>query len=748
MNNQSVSPSLPCTELLALQGDIPSQLVDGADTFLLRKLASSVEGRGSHWSRDASSHAAYTHSVAPNRSRLAHILGVRDERAPCSALELTATTERASLVGQGDGYEILTIRWPAFGDVCGEGLLLRPTGKPAVADVVAVPDADLLPEQIAGLVHGVAPASQYARRLAESGCRVVVPALIDRSECRNQISNREVICRAAYELGRHLVGYEIQKILAVVDWFQQDGSNAPVGIMGWGEGGLLAFYAAALDKRVDAVCVSGYFQPRESIWQEPAERNVFGLLEQFGDAEVATLIAPRTLIVEAAAGPIVEVPPGTGGASPGRLVTPDAHSVRDELDRAQALVAGLKPAPPLECVVSGDGTGAFGSDEALRILLESLVPGASPATEGSPPRGLCASEDPGDRRSRQFHELDRHNEWLMREGPKIRDDFFSDLDCASLETFEATIEPYRDYFANEVIGRFDESLLPFNARSRLAYDEPGWKGYEVVLDVFRDLIAYGVLLVPEDLEPGERRPVVVCQHGLESRLQDVLEGELEAYHDFAVKLCQRGFITFAPQNLYLFGDRFRLLQRKAIPLKKTLFSMIVPQHQQITEWLKGLPFVNPDRIAFYGISYGGKTAMRVPPLVSNYSLSICSADFNEWVWKNASSTSSYSYLFREEYEIFEFDLGSTFNYAEMSRLICPRPVMVERGHLDQVAPDEAVAYEYAKTRRHYDLLGLGDRTEMEVFVGGHEIHCQDTFAFLHKHLDWPDKSGTYPPPLV
>ena len=46
--------------------------------------------------------------------------------------------------------------------------------------------------------------------------------------------------------------------------------------------------------------------------------------------------------------------------------------------------------------------------------------------------------------------------------------------------------------------------------------------------------------------------------------------------------------------------------------------------------------------------------------------------------------------------MFEFDLGSTFNYAEMAGLIAPRPFMVERGHHDGVGPDEWVAYEYAK----------------------------------------------------
>ena len=223
-----------------------------------------------------------------------------------------------------------------------------------------------------------------------------------------------------------------------------------------------------------------------------------------------------------------------------------------------------------------------------------------------------------------------------------------------------------------------------------------------MLDVYPDVIAYGLLLLPRDLKPGERRPVVVCQHGLEGRPQDTIgKPGSQSYSAFAARLAERGFITFAPQNLYLFTDRFRTLQRKANPLKKTLFSIITPQHQQIVDWLKTLPNVDPQRIGFYGLSYGGKTAMRVPPLVTDYALSICSADFNDWVDKNASTSNPRSYMLTGEYEIFEFDLGSTFNYAEMAALIAPRPFMVERGHFDGVADDWTVASEYAKIRYLY-----------------------------------------------
>ena len=93
---------------------------------------------------------------------------------------------------------------------------------------------------------------------------------------------------------------------------------------------------------------------------------------------------------------------------------------------------------------------------------------------------------------------------------------------------------------------------------------------------------------------------------------------------------------------------------------------------------------------------------------------------------------------RGEYEIFEFDLGSTFNYAEMAALIAPRPFMVERGHFDGVAPNETVAYEFGKVLHLYEgKLKLQNRCEIEFFDGPHTVNGKGTFDFLHKHLNWP-----------
>jgi hypothetical protein len=342
------------------------------------------------------------------------------------------------------------------------------------------------------------------------------------------------------------------------------------------------------------------------------------------------------------------------------------------------------------------------------------------------------------RMARQVKQIEQDTQWLLEKSAGVRADFMKNLNFKTPDDYAKTSAEYRKIFYEQVIGKFDYPLLDPKPRTRLAYETDKFRGYEVVLDVFEDVFAYGILLVPNDLKEGEKRPVVVCQHGLEGRAQDLVTGKKDAYRDFAAKLTERGFITFAPQNPYIFTDRFRSLQRKANPLGKSLFSIITPQHQQIINWLKTLPNVDGNRIGFYGLSYGGKTAMRVPAILTDYCLSICSADFNEWVWKNASTTSNYSYVWSGEYEIFEFDLGSTFNYAEMAALIAPRPFMVERGHFDGVSSDEKVAHEFAKVRFLYEAkLGLKDMAQIEWFTGPHTINGKGTFEFLHKHLNWP-----------
>lgn len=699
--------TFPNTKPLTWQGDIASRLIDSCDVFLLNQIDLSIERRSQHWQRDFSSKSNYENSIEKNRTHFAEIIGLKEDRIPFSKPIVIKK------VGESKFFIISEVKWPIFGQVNSEGLLVTQNSGKITDGIVVIPDAGQTPEELMGISGNLPPEKQTARVYAEKGYQVLIPAVINRETKHKKITNREFLYRPAFELGRHIIGYEVQKVLAGIDWFTNQGIQN-IAVAGWGEGGLLAFYAGAVDTRIDQTFVSGYFGSRQNVWQEPADRNVFGLLEQYGDAEIASMIAPRHLSISTKKdGPNVIIQTGTE-SKPGRLIPPEIEEVEKEIERLNTMLSGLdwnvnrkRPEKP----------------KLLKIETFELP-------------------DSESRHDRLMTELDMHNQWLLTESPYVRTAFMSDLDTKSLDAFEKSVEPYRDYFEKEVIGKFDYSLLPPNARTRkIDVGNDKVTASEVVLDVFENVFAYGILIIPNDIKEGDKRPVVVCQHGLEGRPQSTIgEEKFKAYKAFATDLATKGCITFAPQNIYIFEDRFRTLQFKSNAIKKTLFSIIVPQHQQITDWLGSLEIVDKGRIAFYGLSYGGKSAMRIPPLVKNYCMSICSADFNDWVWKNASTRSRYSYTFTGEYEIFEWNLGSTFNYSEMAALIAPRPFMVERGHFDGVAPDERVAYEYAKVRHLYNaLLKIGDKTEIEWFDGPHTINGKGTYEFLDKHLGFKSK---------
>ncbi len=772
---------LPGTAPLEEAGDPAADMLAGMSRYLERELATITARRQARFQAgldklhqragappDPLRHdlflAGWETLTGAQRERLRYILGVTDRREP-PAMRFPAPAGTNALppaleLARGPGYRVFQVAWPVFRGVEGEGLLLAPDGPPK-ADVIALPDCDQTPEQLVGLAPGLPEEFRFAHRLAAFGCRVLVPVLIDRSDrfAGNpgvravRHSQRETLWRAGYEMGRTPAGYEVQKVLAAADWIEatRQGLAEPgdlgawlrlratapqglqsAGVIGYGEGGMIALYAAALDPRFRAAAVLGYFGPRERLHEEPIYRNAWSLLRDFGDAELARLVFPRSLYLEHGRYPEVRHTDEHGGA-PGRLTRPADGEVDREVERAR-----LDEAFP---TLISAGPEAVGSRATLVRFTRDLQPHGDglPEELPEPPRATAPLPDPAARQLRQYRQLLEDTQHLMREAEYARREFWKRADFRSLAGFTNSAAWYRDHFAREIVGLIPPASVPAQPRSRLLYETNGVRGYEVRLEVHPDLFARGILVLPAGLQAGERRPVVVCQHGLEGTPAEVADPRVDhpAYHRFAFRLAERGFVTFAPQNPYRGGTRFRQVLRQAQPLGLTLWSFIVRQHEVITDWLAAQAFVDPRRIAFYGLSYGGKTAMRVPVLVDRYCLSICSADFNEWIWKNVSARAPYSYLWTAEYDMPEFNLGNTFNYAELSWLICPRPFMVERGHDDGVAPDEWVAYEFARTRRHFVKLGLADRVAIEFFDGPHTIHGVGTFAFLHRHLGWP-----------
>lgn len=724
------------TAPLPLLEDRSAAMVAGINRFVSQLSVAATTSRPQRWA---------TGQTEDRRVRLRHLIGAQDARVTPVAMELVGTLDAPAIVAENSQVVIHRVRWPVHPGTFGEGLLMTPKAAPPIARLIFIPDPAQTPEQLLG----IEPGHQSRNVFLTSGCQILIPALVNRdtefsrSDTLDRaalVSHREWIYRQSFIMGRHLIGYEVQSIESAVDWMtSQSDSSLPISVLGFGEGGLIAFYAAALDTRIHSALVGGYFGPRETLWQEPIERNVQHLISEFGDAGVAALIAPRQLIIENAHFPDLPPPPvGSNGnsiAAPGQITAFTLEEVEAEATKARLLAN--HPSPWIQVFPKGDAKGMM----PLLFPPETLTALASrPRSQPDPLPQSDQSVVTNARQQRLVNQWSAHSQALVVSAEKHREtSFWKDLPLTTPENFSSAIVTQRDRFWSDVIGRLPDPSIPANPRSRFIQETEKVVLHELELDVWQDVTAWAWIALPKDLKPGEKRPVIVCQHGLEGLPEHCFETDPQvrahaAYKAFALRLAEQGFITVAPHNPYRGGHDFRVLQRKLNPIGLSLFSVIIGQHQRLLEWLKEQPFTDPDRTAFYGLSYGGKSAMRIPAVLPDYCLSICSGDFNEWIRKNMSTDMRMSYLFTHEYEIWEWDLAHTFNYAEMAALIAPRPFMVERGHNDGVAVDEWVAYEFAKAFRLFSKLGLADRCQIEYFDGPHTINGIGSYEFLHQHL--------------
>jgi dienelactone hydrolase len=108
----------------------------------------------------------------------------------------------------------------------------------------------------------------------------------------------------ASHLGGSALGMRVLDTKRLVDYLESrpDVDASRLGMMGISGGGMLTFFTTALDERVKACVVSGYFCTfRDSVLaMAHCQCNYVHGLGQFGEmSDIVGLIAPRPILVEA-----------------------------------------------------------------------------------------------------------------------------------------------------------------------------------------------------------------------------------------------------------------------------------------------------------------------------------------------------------------------------------------------------------------------------------------------------------------
>jgi dienelactone hydrolase len=695
--------------------------------FFTNQIASSPARRDKLWRPVFSSPAAYEASIAQRRSDLRRILGLTETKLGTAEVKVL----------QDDGalrVEDLTV--PIDGGLSARALLLIPHSEGPVPALISVPPENASREEFAGIVQGMTPA-RWLTALLERKVAVAIPVMTERTEdhtiCRQAggRDRRRVLWRAGFIVGRTLVGLEVQQVIGLRDYLasRRGIDSSRIGVVGIHQGGMTALYAGAVDPRLAAIASLDYFEQREHCWEEPVDRVIYGQLNEFGDAELAALIAPRPLL-------IVRTP---GGGIP-------PASVRAEFARAHRFYDGLRAASNLNLLEMPDGALELAASR-MALLLD-----ARSGTNG--PAQLTLRISPAQveqTRNQNFEAVFQYLQSLIAASDEVRKNHWQ-LNPTPPQGRQEKVQRLRAELA-DLVGSIPLDSTALRPRTALIGETDKFVAYDVLLDVLPGVEAYGQLLVPRAVAGGvhAQLPAVVCQHGFDGAPKYItgmgteLEGNDHFYHRFGERLAERGYVVFAPYlsvpedhrppNITYRADLVNPLVRLAAPLGWMRTSIELTKLHRVIDFLQSLPFVDPERIGYYGLSYGGYSAIWMPPLEPRLKLTIISAHFNDWHTMLTDATRlGASYWTLPDEDFYNWNVLNRFVHTELIAAMWPRPVCIEYGSDDPVTTPEWHERAWKQVKAFSDAWGLDYKIVDDKFAGPHAIHGIGTFFFLDRWL--------------
>jgi hypothetical protein len=252
------------------------------------------------WQRDYSSPEAYARSVESQRE------GWRKVVKP----PVLVKTGEVRRIPHAPLAELKAQWWSIpLGGLKAEGVFAVPESasreKP-VPLVIVQHGIGSFPERNFGVMDQGDSYHSYARELVQSGFAVLAPLNLRSVERRNRV---ERLCRLA---DLSLPGIELVRMQRLLDEAAGDPRIASdrIGMWGLSLGGLATMFWTPLEPRIKAAVVAGWFNhrchkmvipdQRYSCFLETKEEHAFfqGWLTAFSDADVASLICPRPLLIQ------------------------------------------------------------------------------------------------------------------------------------------------------------------------------------------------------------------------------------------------------------------------------------------------------------------------------------------------------------------------------------------------------------------------------------------------------------------
>ncbi len=319
-------------------------------------------------------------------------------------------------------------------------------------------------------------------------------------------------------------------------------------------------------------------------------------------------------------------------------------------------------------------------------------------------------------------------------------------------TFQATTRAEAEQWQRQLRAKLTDLLGGFPERTPLnaqTLEKRDLIGYTREKIWFESRPGNGVilyLLLPAGSHPPY--PTVVCVPGHGRGVNDIVgidkngkdrTGKPGYQHDFAIQAVEHGLAAVAIEPMAFGYRRDPITIAKgssatacqpaagsALLMGQTMIGWRVWDVMRAIDWIETRPDLDAQRVGCMGISGGGTCTQFSSALETRIKAAFVSGYLNTF----RDSIMSVSHCI-DNY------VPGILNWAEnydVAGLIAPRPFFSEGGTHDPIFPVAATRESFLRVKKVYEVFGVPNLAQQEIFDGVHEFHGVKGLPFLAKAL--------------
>jgi dienelactone hydrolase len=298
----------------------------------------------------------------------------------------------------------------------------------------------------------------------------------------------------------------------------------------------------------------------------------------------------------------------------------------------------------------------------------------------------------------------------------------------------------------ELVGGFPPERRPLRPIVLETRRFPGYAREKIVFDSAPGVSVLAYLLVPE--KARQPVPVMICIPGHGRGVDDIVgidergrdRTDKAGYqHDFAIQVAEAGMAALAIEPMGFGCRRDAINARQGLSRKacdpaaggallvgQTMVGWRVWDVMRSLDYIATRAELDQNRVGCMGISGGGTITVFATALDSRIRVALVSGYLNTF----KDSIGSLAHCI-DNY------VPGILNWAEMhdvAGLIAPRPLFVESGEQDRIFPIRASIESFEEVRKTYNVFGVPNLVEHEVFPDEHLFWGRRGIPFVARHL--------------